>query len=164
MAIERNGVVLKQLRTLFSAGTTRDLTDGQLLERFATDRGEAAEQAFSALVERHGPMVQRALPWCFDRPPRHAGCVPGHVPGPGQTRTDALGAGFLGPVAPSSGLPNGLVRAPIGGCAVVAGTNGVRHRWQRTFTPRLETSWVGCCMKKSNGSPSIPGAVGAVRP
>ncbi len=45
--------------TLFSAGTTRDLTDGQLLERFATDRGEAAEQAFSALVERHGPMVQR---------------------------------------------------------------------------------------------------------
>jgi RND family efflux transporter MFP subunit len=58
MGIERNGV-LKQLRTLFSAGTIRDLTDGQLLERFATDRGEAAEQAFSTLVERHGPMVLR---------------------------------------------------------------------------------------------------------
>ncbi len=59
MAIERNGAVLRQLRTLFSVGTVRDLTDGQLLERFATDGGEAAEQAFSALVERHGPMVLR---------------------------------------------------------------------------------------------------------
>ncbi len=59
MAIERNGAVLRQLRTLFSAGTVRDLTDGQLLERFATDGGDAAEQAFSALVERHGPMVLR---------------------------------------------------------------------------------------------------------
>jgi HlyD family secretion protein len=59
MAIERNGAVLRQLRTLFSAGTVRDLTDGQLLERFATDGDDAAEQAFSALVERHGPMVLR---------------------------------------------------------------------------------------------------------
>jgi len=59
MGIERNGVVLRELRTLFSVGTVRDLTDGQLLERFATDRGEAAEQAFATLVERHGPMVLR---------------------------------------------------------------------------------------------------------
>ena len=36
-----------------------ELTDGQLLERFATDGGEAAELAFAALVERHGPMVLR---------------------------------------------------------------------------------------------------------
>ena len=59
MGIERKGVVLRELRALFSVGTVRDLTDGQLLERFATDRGEAAEQAFAALVERHGPMVLR---------------------------------------------------------------------------------------------------------
>jgi HlyD family secretion protein len=59
MRIERNGVVLRDLRTLFSLGTVRDLTDGQLLERFATDRSEAAEQAFAILVERHGPMVLR---------------------------------------------------------------------------------------------------------
>jgi RNA polymerase sigma factor (sigma-70 family) len=32
------------------------MTDGQLLERFATG-GEAAELAFAALVERHGPLV-----------------------------------------------------------------------------------------------------------
>lgn len=45
---------------LFNAGTYRDLTDGQLLERFATARGEAAELAFAVVVERHGPMVLRA--------------------------------------------------------------------------------------------------------
>src|SRR5205085_6989931 len=45
--------------TLFNVGTIRELTDGQLLERFASDRGEAAELAFAALVERHGPMVLR---------------------------------------------------------------------------------------------------------
>ena len=59
MGIERNGVVLRELRTLFSLGTIEDVTDGQLLERFATDRGEAAELAFATLVERHGPMVLR---------------------------------------------------------------------------------------------------------
>jgi RNA polymerase sigma factor (sigma-70 family) len=35
------------------------LTDGQLLERFATRDGDPAELAFAALVERHGPMVFR---------------------------------------------------------------------------------------------------------
>jgi HlyD family secretion protein len=59
VAIGKNGAALRQLRTLFSTGTIRDLTDGQLLERFATGRGEAAELAFSVLVERHGPMVLR---------------------------------------------------------------------------------------------------------
>ena len=59
MAIGKDGAVLRQLGTLFNLGTVRDLTDGQLLEQFATDRGEVAEQAFAILVERHGPMVQR---------------------------------------------------------------------------------------------------------
>ena len=59
MAIGKNGAVVRQLRTLFNVGTTRELTDGQLLERFATGPGEAAELAFAALVERHGPMVLR---------------------------------------------------------------------------------------------------------
>src|SRR5690242_16114294 len=54
------GTSAGHLRTLFSVGVTAGLTDGQLLERFATRRGEAAELAFAALVERHGPMVLRA--------------------------------------------------------------------------------------------------------
>ena len=49
----------RSIRTLFGAGTTVGLNDGQLLERFTTRNGEAAETAFAALVERHGPMVLR---------------------------------------------------------------------------------------------------------
>jgi RNA polymerase sigma factor (sigma-70 family) len=51
------------LRALFGVGTLSGLTDGQLLERFVRGRsgvGDAiaeAEAAFTALVERHGPMV-----------------------------------------------------------------------------------------------------------
>jgi RNA polymerase sigma factor (sigma-70 family) len=51
------GVSGRYLNALFDSGVTSGLTDGQLLERFATHRGEAAELAFAALVERHGPLV-----------------------------------------------------------------------------------------------------------
>ncbi|MDR3623327.1 MAG: efflux RND transporter periplasmic adaptor subunit [Paludisphaera borealis] len=60
MAGDLKGLFRGQVRTLFDAGTVTGLTDGQLLERFATRRGEASELAFTALVERHGPMVLRA--------------------------------------------------------------------------------------------------------
>jgi RNA polymerase sigma factor (sigma-70 family) len=59
MAIRKSGTALKHLETLFNVGTIGTLTDGQLLERFATDRGECRELAFAALVERHGPIVLR---------------------------------------------------------------------------------------------------------
>ncbi|MFI5457215.1 MAG: sigma-70 family RNA polymerase sigma factor [Isosphaerales bacterium] len=59
MRIGKDRAVLRQLRTLFNVGTIAELTDGQILERFATSRGEAAELAFAVLVERHGPMVLR---------------------------------------------------------------------------------------------------------
>ena len=59
MGIEQNGAVRRNLRTLFNLGVVRELTDGQLLERFADDPGEVGELAFAALVERHGPMVLR---------------------------------------------------------------------------------------------------------
>ena len=49
----------RHLRTLFSLGAAGMLTDGQLLERFASRDGDPAELAFAALVERHGPMVLR---------------------------------------------------------------------------------------------------------
>ena len=55
----RGGAVLRQLQTLYNVGTIGKLTDGQLLERFATDADEVAELAFSALVERHEVMVWR---------------------------------------------------------------------------------------------------------
>jgi HlyD family secretion protein len=59
MECDQNTALVHGLKTLFNVGVVRDLTDGQLLERFATDRGEAAELAFAVLVERHGPMVLR---------------------------------------------------------------------------------------------------------
>ena len=57
MAIRNDGAVRKQLRILFNFGTIGTLTDGQLLERFASGHGEMRELAFAALVERHGPFV-----------------------------------------------------------------------------------------------------------
>ncbi len=46
----------RHLRMLFEVGTVAGLSDGQLLEMFVTRRDQAA---FTALIERHGPMVQR---------------------------------------------------------------------------------------------------------
>src|SRR5436190_1318756 len=46
--------VLRYLGGACAAPGERDLTDGDLLERFLTHREEAA---FALLVQRHGPMV-----------------------------------------------------------------------------------------------------------
>ena len=59
MGFDRRGIMHRQLLTLLHSGTVSGLTDGQLLEQFAEREGESAELAFSALVERHGPMVHR---------------------------------------------------------------------------------------------------------
>ncbi|MDB5349377.1 MAG: polymerase sigma factor, sigma-70 family [Planctomycetota bacterium] len=59
MATRTDRTLRRQLHSLFNLGVIQGLTDGQLLERFATDSGEAAELAFAALVERHGAMVLR---------------------------------------------------------------------------------------------------------
>jgi len=55
----RDETTLRRIRTLYNLGAVGDLTDGQLLERFANDGDEAAELAFAALVERHEAMVWR---------------------------------------------------------------------------------------------------------
>jgi RNA polymerase sigma factor (sigma-70 family) len=56
----RRDQTARHLRALFGAGTVAGYTDRQLLEMFASRGGEAAELAFAALVERHGPAVLRA--------------------------------------------------------------------------------------------------------
>ena len=56
MATRRESTIRGPLRILFNLGAIGDMTDGQLLERFAQG-GEAAELAFAALIERHGPVV-----------------------------------------------------------------------------------------------------------
>jgi RNA polymerase sigma factor (sigma-70 family) len=49
--------LLGPIGRLFGAGTVTGLSDAQLLDRFILRHDEAAEAAFAALVERHGPMV-----------------------------------------------------------------------------------------------------------
>ncbi len=51
-----HAAVGSHLRLLFEAGTVTGVSDGHLLEMFVTRRDELA---FTALLERHGPMVQR---------------------------------------------------------------------------------------------------------
>ncbi len=57
MANKKEGSTHRHLRTLFNIGAIATLTDGQLLEKFATGGGELAQLAFAALVERHGSFV-----------------------------------------------------------------------------------------------------------
>jgi RNA polymerase sigma factor (sigma-70 family) len=49
----------RHIDALYRVGALGGLTDGELLAMFRARRGEAAEPAFAALVERHGPMVHR---------------------------------------------------------------------------------------------------------
>ncbi len=58
MTVPASRGVWKQLDELFGFGASGQLGDDELLGRFvAGGRDEAAEAAFTALVERHGPMV-----------------------------------------------------------------------------------------------------------
>jgi RNA polymerase sigma-70 factor (ECF subfamily) len=53
----RNRGETARVDRLFRSGTAAGVADELLLERFATRHDEAAEAAFAAIVERHGPMV-----------------------------------------------------------------------------------------------------------
>ncbi|WZO99844.1 sigma-70 family RNA polymerase sigma factor [Isosphaeraceae bacterium EP7] len=59
MTTRYDGMIVRQLASLFEVGSFRELSDGQLLEQSLGDEREAAELAFGALVKRHGPMVLR---------------------------------------------------------------------------------------------------------
>ena len=54
-----DGAMTRQFGVLFEAGSLGGWGDGALLDRFLAGRDAAAEAAFAALVERHGPMVLR---------------------------------------------------------------------------------------------------------
>lgn len=59
MARESSNQALRDVRTLYAIGPVGVLTDAQLVERFLQDDGAGREEAFAALVQRHGPMVLR---------------------------------------------------------------------------------------------------------
>lgn len=59
MVHESGNQALRQVRTLYALGAVGRLTDIQLIERFLGGDGDDREDAFAALVQRHGPMVLR---------------------------------------------------------------------------------------------------------
>ena len=60
MTIREGPEAAPSIRALLELGAASNLTDGQLLGRFAArDRGSAGSAPFAILVERHGPMVLR---------------------------------------------------------------------------------------------------------
>jgi RNA polymerase sigma factor (sigma-70 family) len=59
VSVEPNGAVLRQVRLLYETGPLTYWGDNALLDAFACRRDASGEAAFSALVERHGPMVLR---------------------------------------------------------------------------------------------------------
>ena len=62
------GGVLREIRALYTNGTLVGLTDAELLERFLARDGDAAEDAFAALLHRHGPTCWApAAGCCRDR-------------------------------------------------------------------------------------------------
>ena len=66
MSVRASSVVVRPLRALLRGGVVGGLSDRQLLDRFATGPGEAAELAFEALIERHGSMVLRVCRRALD--------------------------------------------------------------------------------------------------
>ena len=58
MSGEASAGYVRDMHTLFDAGTAAGLSDGQLVERFAGGK-DSSESAFEVLVQRHGPMVMR---------------------------------------------------------------------------------------------------------
>jgi RNA polymerase sigma factor (sigma-70 family) len=62
MSAKQTQPAMRSLSDLFRSGSMTGLGDGELLERFAArldENDEAADLAFRALLERHGPMVMR---------------------------------------------------------------------------------------------------------
>src|SRR5262249_6006723 len=57
MARASSSAVLRQIHSLFGAGSLSGFSDRQLLDRFLACRDAGSELAFTVLVQRHGPMV-----------------------------------------------------------------------------------------------------------
>jgi RNA polymerase sigma factor (sigma-70 family) len=57
MGDRRADTSLRDIDALFRLGVVSELTDGQLLERFASHSEIDGQMAFEAIVRRHGPMV-----------------------------------------------------------------------------------------------------------
>ena len=107
MATAPISTALRQVQRLFVEGSTANVPDGELLERFLSEGDEAA---FTALIERHGPMVLGTCRAMLGDRDGRGGCLPGDVPG-----ADLQGAIDPGPRRPGElALSGGASDRPPG--------------------------------------------------
>lgn len=66
MGSARNRQALAELQSLFTHGSFVGVTDAELLEHFHRGHARSSEQAFAAIVERHGAMVLRTCRLILD--------------------------------------------------------------------------------------------------
>ena len=154
MAIGKDEMVRRQLRTLFNVGAVRELTDGQLLERFATDRGEAAELAFAVLVERHGPMVLRVCRGVLADPHDTQDAFQATFLVLVKRGRGDLGARFDRPLAAPGRLSDRLLRPDVRRAAPATRTRRGEDR-ARAPRPSRDVELGGCSTRRSTGSPSV---------
>ncbi len=76
-----------------------DLTDGELLQRLLRGQNEASAAIFSALVERHGPMVLQVCRKVLGNHHDAPGCLPSDVSCPGTKGEVDPQDGFGGKLA-----------------------------------------------------------------
>ncbi len=132
MASASAGDVGRHLRQLFRAGSGVGLSDGQLLERFATAGRDSAEAAFETILARHGATV---LSVCRQ------------VLGDGHAAEDAFQATFLVLVRRADSLhvrDNGSLGAWLHGVAyrtALKARKGVMRRRAREKRAARPEAW-----------------------
>jgi RNA polymerase sigma factor (sigma-70 family) len=128
MATGQSRPLAQQLDRLWNSGTVSGLSDAELLRRYNGSKDQAAEQAFEALLDRHGPMVMG---------------VCRHILRQAQDADDAFQATFLVLVRKSSSIRVDTSLAPwLYGVAYRTATR-VRasgSRWRLDQAPDLEAA------------------------
>ena len=134
MASDRSGTVLRQIQTLFGAGTCTGLTDGQLLDRFLAGRDESA---FAVLVDRHGPMVLRVCRAVLRDPDDAEDAFQATFLVLARRAASIRNRGSVGELALRGRLPRRLVRPIRRGPAADARAQGGREGVQTRSRPGI---------------------------
>jgi hypothetical protein len=123
MAAGQWSTVLHHLTRFIGANTGGDATDRQLLERFV---GSGDEDAFTTLVQRHGPLVWRVLQAGTSKRPGRRRRVSSDLPGACPESTCGVLAKVGGQLAPWGGLAK-RGQGECQSCATAGSGKASRH-------------------------------------